>query len=99
MERVAQLPRAERPGITLYGIVDSQCKKGRNPLGKLPDDFLAASKELLDRNKVFLFAYGGCPGCSGMTVVTGGDIRKWFALDAKGQQYCRLVNGTGAQRG
>jgi hypothetical protein len=73
----------------------AQCKKDKNPLGKVPKEFLQAAEDLLGRDKVFLFAYGGCHNYPGVTVVTGEDIRKWFDQDSTGKRYWNIINGRG----
>jgi hypothetical protein len=76
----------------------AQCKKDKNLLGNVPEGFPEATEGLLGRDKVFLFAYGGCQNYpSGVTVITGEDIRKWFDQDSTGKRYCSLINWRGAR--
>jgi hypothetical protein len=74
----------------------AQCKNDRDRWNEPPAEFLrAVEPSLLEgHDGVFLFAYGGCKDCpTGMTLITGEDIQKWFEESPAGIRYRRLIDG------
>jgi hypothetical protein len=78
-----------RSGHRIY----AQCKKDPNRM-TIEDGFLESCARLGTDSTVYLFAYNGCVNSPpDAKLITGADLRKWFAENENGRNYMKLLRG------